>query len=587
MMQRLPKISQKLAVATSIFLVGSFMTYLAVTFYYYQHSFYEEIENRFRRAGSLFSENIEEYRKELITEVNLASHLHLLRGQLLHGDLNQEKLRPYFKTLNRPFVEVLDPAGKPLLNFLEYSKQNEEAFVGLIKNTQEKKISTEFFNLNGYFSILAATPILEEGQVVSYLILGQTFDETYFERFSSLTGVSVSLYYQSHLTSPMGLTEKQHLALDSLISAIQNPVGIQNLFESEGFLSQASPIVIQEKRLPNTWLVFQDNLFTLRKQILEFFLVLLVIGIFIVLVILLIQFKWIKKILYPIERMKEVADEIIHTKDVTRRLEESGTDEVASLAKSFNTLLDEVNQYNASAAHSSRLAALGEMSAGICHEINSPLTTIQGYVGIMKICMREDPMDKEKIFNSVDKISSTVMRIAKIIRGLQSYSRDAKNDDFELVNLNTAFGNILAFCSERLNRFGVSLEIKEFDLSLSLMGREAQISQVFLNFLNNASDAVQELAERWIKVEVKADSEWIEIWITDSGPGIPPEIQAKILQPFFTTKPIGKGTGLGLSISKGIIEQHGGTLSIDKECEHTRFVIRFPRVNEVQTEAVS
>ena len=100
--------------------------------------------------------------------------------------------------------------------------------------------------------------------------------------------------------------------------------------------------------------------------------------------------------------------------------------------------------------------------------------------------------------------------------------------------------------------------------------------------LNNAVDAVQPLPVKWVELQVKNAGKEVEISVMDSGGGIPKEFRDKVGQPFFTTKVVGQRTGLGLSISKGIVEAHGGHLSLDWECAHTRFVVTLPKVAAVQ-----
>lgn len=135
----------------------------------------------------------------------------------------------------------------------------------------------------------------------------------------------------------------------------------------------------------------------------------------------------------------------------------------------------------------------------------------------------------------------------------------------------------LSFCAQRFNYHGVKLAIDEIPAGLQVECRETEISQVLLNLLSNAYDVVEKLEEKWVRLSVKDLGDRVSILVTDSGKGIPPEIRAKIFQPFFTTKEIGKGTGLGLGISTRIIENHGGTLSVNAECENTQFVISIPK----------
>jgi C4-dicarboxylate-specific signal transduction histidine kinase len=108
--------------------------------------------------------------------------------------------------------------------------------------------------------------------------------------------------------------------------------------------------------------------------------------------------------------------------------------------------------------------------------------------------------------------------------------------------------------------------------------RPGELAQVLLNLLNNSYDAVQDLPEKWVRVNLDSFGSTIDIRVTDSGPGIPAEISSKLMQSFFTTKEIGKGTGLGLSISKGIVEAHNGNIRIDNNCKNTCFVVTLPKM---------
>ena len=135
----------------------------------------------------------------------------------------------------------------------------------------------------------------------------------------------------------------------------------------------------------------------------------------------------------------------------------------------------------------------------------------------------------------------------------------------------------LALCSERFKAHGVNLQVEDLREDISFAGRPVQISQVLLNLLNNAHDAIEALAEKWIKVSFKNLEDRIRICVIDSGSGIPENVREKMMQPFFTTKAIGKGTGLGLSVSKGIIDEHQGVLTVDHTCPNTCFVIELSK----------
>ena len=133
------------------------------------------------------------------------------------------------------------------------------------------------------------------------------------------------------------------------------------------------------------------------------------------------------------------------------------------------------------------------------------------------------------------------------------------------------------FVQQRFKDYSIELKVKPIDPKLNLFCRNTEISQVILNLLNNAFDAIVKNSEKWVEIEVKShDSEHIMITVTDSGHGIAPEIAHRIFDPFFSTKEKKYGTGLGLSISKGLIDRHHGNIEIDLNHKNTRFVIVLP-----------
>ena len=181
-----------------------------------------------------------------------------------------------------------------------------------------------------------------------------------------------------------------------------------------------------------------------------------------------------------------------------------------------------------------------------------------------------------EVERSVFNIEKTVERIAAIIKGLKIISKDGDNDPFQKVSARNLVEDTLSFCKDRFRKNGVGLRISDIDPELTIACRPVQLSQALLNLLNNAFDAVLPLEVKWISVEAKTDNENCIISIADSGPGIPPELKRKIMEPFFTTKGNEHGTGLGLSISSKIIEAHRGTLNINEHSRHTQFDILLP-----------
>jgi C4-dicarboxylate-specific signal transduction histidine kinase len=227
--------------------------------------------------------------------------------------------------------------------------------------------------------------------------------------------------------------------------------------------------------------------------------------------------------------------------------------------------------------HSQKMSALGQMAGGVAHEINNPLAIIKTCSEQLVDVAQDDPVDKPLLINMAQKIEKTTSRIAKIVQGLRSFSRDGSSDPFRSVQVRPLIEETLSFCAERMKNHGVRISVDCPQTDLSFEGRATEISQVLLNLLHNADDAIAPLPDRWIQVSASDAGGNVEIRVTDSGGGISQEVQEKLFQPFFTTKEIGKGTGLGLSISLGIMQGHKGYLKIDRECPNTCFVLQLPK----------
>jgi PAS domain S-box-containing protein len=245
------------------------------------------------------------------------------------------------------------------------------------------------------------------------------------------------------------------------------------------------------------------------------------------------------------------------------------------MAIRFN--ITELKEMHQRLIFSSKMSSLGEMAGGIAHEINNPLAIISGKATQLIRLLGEEKFDHSVLIKHSETIDRTAHRIAEIVKGLKSFSRDAENDPFNMVTLNSIIEETLAFCQARFASHNTFLTIGDYDRRLFLECRSAQISQAVLNLLNNSFDAVQTLSDKWVRLEVRDLGEIIEISITDSGLGIPKNVQDKMMMPFFTTKEVGKGTGLGLSIVSGIIKAHHGTIEIDQRSQNTKFVLKFPK----------
>lgn len=246
----------------------------------------------------------------------------------------------------------------------------------------------------------------------------------------------------------------------------------------------------------------------------------------------------------------------------------------------------ELESARASSLNSSKLASLGQMAGNFAHEINNPLAIISGKSNrIRKTLANFKEHDFSAAIKDLDSIDSTLIRITKIIKGLRNMSRDGSADQAEKTLVKNIIDETIEMSRSKFRNSMVEIRVSDYNQNLEIFCRPVQIGQVIINLLANAVDAVEELPEKWVELSVLDSPTETQIRITDSGKGIPLEVQEKLMQPFFTTKPVGKGTGLGLNISRKILENHGGQFYLDNNSPNTCFVLSLPKLAKINSDA--
>jgi signal transduction histidine kinase/CheY-like chemotaxis protein len=229
--------------------------------------------------------------------------------------------------------------------------------------------------------------------------------------------------------------------------------------------------------------------------------------------------------------------------------------------------------------HNARLASIGELAAGVGHEINNPLAIISGYASMaQKKLNAESEISKEMTQSYLEKIRIASERIGKIVQGLRTFSR-TDSETIEDFDPALAAYESFSLINEIFEKENIQLNFKNLNESKAVLiqGNRGNFQQIIMNLLSNAKDALTLTKNRHISIGCELVNEKFRLTIQDNGQGIPQEIEEKIFDPFFTTKQIGEGTGIGLATSLKFVKEMNGELSLESEVNKgTKFFLEFP-----------
>lgn len=228
-------------------------------------------------------------------------------------------------------------------------------------------------------------------------------------------------------------------------------------------------------------------------------------------------------------------------------------------------------------AHVARLSTMGEMAAGIAHEINQPLAAISTYAQACKRLLLQSSATPDDFAEPLDRISTQAMRAGEVIRRLRGFVKKSDSDS-ELLQCNQLIRDVVKLAEVDARKFDIPVELDLQDRLPAVRVDPIQIQQVILNLIRNALEAMTDTSREYAKVIVSTElsiSGYVCIRVSDRGPGLNDETMARVFHPFFTTK--ASGMGLGLSISQSIIQAHGGSLSAyNNPARGATFVVVLP-----------
>jgi len=284
-------------------------------------------------------------------------------------------------------------------------------------------------------------------------------------------------------------------------------------------------------------------------------------------------------IVRPVSRLA-TASKHIADGDFSYKVDIKSNDEIGELGDVFNFMVTSVRERDAKIkefaqakiAEAERLAMIGQLAAGVAHEINNPLTGILLYCDLVLKNIPEDSLQRENL----EKINNEAKRCKTIVKGLLDFSRQTE-PEIKPSSINKIVDDVLSLVKNQPLFLNITINKKK-DPSLPMVNVDAaQIQQVSMNIILNAVEAMNGTGELTITTGLTDDKKYIFSSFTDTGCGIAKENLSKIFEPFFSTKKTGRGTGLGLSISYGIIKKHHGEIEVTSELgKGTTFTIKLP-----------
>ncbi len=280
-------------------------------------------------------------------------------------------------------------------------------------------------------------------------------------------------------------------------------------------------------------------------------------------------------------RERELGAIILQYNEVTERLKES----YEALQTEVERLRAELERKNRELERRERLAALGQMAAGLAHEIRNPLGGIQLYASLL----RKDLVESEEQLGVVRKIDRGVKLIEGLVSDVLTFARPSAPQAEGLL-LRDSVRDVVELIGPKLEQNAVELRWDEPSCAIGVWADPRQLQQILTNVLTNCIEAITQRPERrphWVSVMARTDAEHgdgVEIVIADSGPGIDADALHRVFNPFFTTKDT--GTGLGLAIVHQLVEAHGGSITAGRHPDGgAMFTIRLPRRPAAKTES--
>ncbi|HOK39714.1 MAG TPA: HAMP domain-containing sensor histidine kinase [bacterium] len=470
------------------------------------------------------------------------------------------RIKYFFTENNFDIIRIFDDK-KNLITF--FSKKNftfsNFSFDNLLKNKiiiKIEKIDNDYF-----YSVAVPIKDIKSELILGTLIISYKIDDLFLKNFDIYKRDIV------FLSNKKDIIAKQKTIIQNIELTKEN-FGLYNYYFKIYSLSEH--LLNSEEEL---YMYYGMNNLELRNALNN-----LIIKYFIILFILMTILYFLayflgKKFTAPLNTLLKMTQKISEG-NMNIRFNEDRKDEIGELYRSFNFMLNSIQNYQQSLVNTARLASIGQIAAGISHEINNPLVTILGYTQLILEQIKQNKLDKEKLVNYLQIIESDAKRSKNIISNLLNFSRQKSSVKIK-ININKIIIDTLLLIKHRIKNTNIKIILRLSEKIKLIESDPEQIKQIILNLIFNSIDALKNKKNNsFIEIKTYNHNDEIIFEVMDNGEGIKPEYLDKIFEPFFTTKETGKGTGLGLSIVKNIIDWYNWKIDVESiENRFTKFTI--------------
>jgi len=423
----------------------------------------------------------------------------------------------------------------------------------------------------GGLAVMGVAPVKSPaGEVIGAILVGHLInnDFTLVDRIKEIAGVdTATIFFGDLRVSTNVLKENGQRAIGTRVSQeVYDRVLLQGqeftgpaYVVNQWYITRYEPLKDHRGQIVGMLYVgakqstFQELVDSFGRQV-------LLIGGASILLSALIAIPVARSISRPLSDMAQATHQVAEG-DWSARVPVYGRGEMGTLAESFNTMVETLRDTNDQLVQKEKLASVGQLAAGVAHEINNPLGSVLLYADIL---CRETPPGNTQQREDLAMIIKEATRCKTIVTDLLNFSRQN-----EVLAQTTDLTALLQELAEEVSKKQLYAKVKlttELDPSVPLIEADPlQLRQAFLNLMNNGAEAMSEGGDLILRTRRGPNAGFVTVEIEDTGTGISEENMKKLFTPFFTTKPIGKGTGLGLAITYGIVKMHQGQISVQSQ----------------------